>query len=209
MSLSESIHEFIFILIELGIPSGSLGVVSFTNVIHSAFMSGLVLTCISLFYLILNADFVAAAQLLIYVGAINVLIVFAVMLTDKTVGSNSYPTKESGITLAACATLFVSPTLVIQNTEWSYASFSNDQSKIIEELAKKSDIKEIGYRLLTKFLVSFELLSIILLVASIGAITVAREEQTEVMNKGAVTPPPSSQHKSSSCRSMIIDSKFY
>nr|YP_010981772.1 NADH-plastoquinone oxidoreductase subunit 6 [Lygodium circinatum]UYR96146.1 NADH-plastoquinone oxidoreductase subunit 6 [Lygodium circinatum] len=199
MSLSESIHESIFILIELGIPSGSLGVVSFANVIHSAFMSGLVLTRISLFYLILNADFVAAAQLLVYVGAINVLIVFAVMLTGRTVGSNSYPTKESGITLAACATLFVSPTLVIQNTEWSYNYFSIDQSKIIEELAKKSDIKQIGYELLTKFLVSFELLSIILLVASIGAITVAREERTDVVDKGVVMPPPSSQHKSSSC----------
>nr|YP_010981952.1 NADH-plastoquinone oxidoreductase subunit 6 [Lygodium merrillii]UYS92604.1 NADH-plastoquinone oxidoreductase subunit 6 [Lygodium merrillii] len=196
MSLSESIHESIFILIELGITSGSLGVVSFANVIHSAFMSGLVLTRISLFYLVLNADFVAAAQLLIYVGAINVLIVFAVMLTGRTVGSNSYPTKESGITLAACATLFVSPTLVIQNTEWS---FSIDQSKIIEELVKKSDIKQIGYELLTKFLVSFELLSIILLVASIGAITVAREERTDVMDKGVVMSPTSSQHKSSSC----------
>ncbi|RYR19244.1 hypothetical protein HN51_036749 [Arachis hypogaea] len=63
---------------------GSLGVVFFTNLIFSAFSLGLVLICISLFYILSNSHFVAAAQLLIYVGAINVLILFAVMFMNSS-----------------------------------------------------------------------------------------------------------------------------
>ncbi|MBN8156906.1 NADH-quinone oxidoreductase subunit J, partial [Vibrio vulnificus] len=59
--------------------SNSLEVL-FTNPIFSAFSLGFVLVCISLFYILSNSHFVAVAQLLIYVGARNVLILFAVLL---------------------------------------------------------------------------------------------------------------------------------
>ncbi|KAL4330049.1 hypothetical protein AHAS_Ahas13G0361200 [Arachis hypogaea] len=76
----------IFFLVFLGscLVLGSLGVVFFTNLIFSAFSLGLVLICISLFYILSNSHFVAAAQLLIYVGAINVLILFAVMFMNSS-----------------------------------------------------------------------------------------------------------------------------
>nr|QUG10480.1 NADH-plastoquinone oxidoreductase subunit 6 [Hymenophyllum polyanthos] len=178
MNLSESIHGIILLLIDLGILSGSLGVVLLANVVHSAFPLGLVLICISLLYLVLNADFVAAAQLLIYVGAINVLIVFSVMVIDKPTDSHSSTSWNMGdaITSGACTGLFLLLTIMIQDTKWSNI-YLNEQSKTIAEETSRNNIQKIGYQLLTNFLLPFELLSILLLVASIGAITMARNEQ--------------------------------
>ncbi|KAF8740845.1 hypothetical protein HU200_013727 [Digitaria exilis] len=69
--------------------------------IHEILVLGLVLVCISLFYFLLNSYFVAVAQLLIYVGAINVLIIFAVMFVNGSEWSkdNNYWTIGDGFTL--------------------------------------------------------------------------------------------------------------
>ncbi|KAG6540758.1 hypothetical protein Mapa_017896 [Marchantia paleacea] len=82
--------KLFFFFLESGLILGSLGVVLFTNIVYSALFLGFVFVCISLLYLLLNADFVAAAQILIYVGAVNVLIVFAVMLINKKQYSNFF-----------------------------------------------------------------------------------------------------------------------
>ena len=87
---TESLHEIIFLFLEVGLILGSLGVVILTNIVYSAFFLALVFVCISLLYLLLNADFVATAQILIYVGAINILIVFAVVLINKSQSFNFF-----------------------------------------------------------------------------------------------------------------------
>nr|YP_009573253.1 NADH-plastoquinone oxidoreductase subunit 6 [Mesopteris tonkinensis]QBF44731.1 NADH-plastoquinone oxidoreductase subunit 6 [Mesopteris tonkinensis] len=178
MNLSELIHEFILSLIESGILLGSLGTVSFANVAHSAFSSGSVLTRISLSYFVLNADFVAAAQPLVYVGAINVLIVSAVMVTDKPTRSDSNTRGVGYFTvLGACAALFLVLVNTIHNTKWFDISFVN-QSEILSSNTPRIDVHQLGYKLLSEFLVPFELLSILLLVALVGAINPARDEDT-------------------------------
>ena len=83
VSFSETINSPGVFLLDLGIVLGGLGVVFFRKIIYSALFLGIVFTCVALLYLLLNADFLAAAQILIYVGAINVLIVFAIMLINK------------------------------------------------------------------------------------------------------------------------------
>lgn len=82
MDLPGPIHDIFVVFLGSIIILGGLGVVLLMNPIDSAFSLGLVLVCISLFYISLNSYFVAAAQLLIYVGAINVLIIFAVMFMN-------------------------------------------------------------------------------------------------------------------------------
>nr|YP_008474617.1 NADH-plastoquinone oxidoreductase subunit 6 [Marsilea crenata]AGI51483.1 NADH-plastoquinone oxidoreductase subunit 6 [Marsilea crenata] len=188
MNLSESIHQGILVLIESGIVLGSLGVVSLANVVHSAFLLGSVFTRISLLYLVLNADFVAAAQPLVYVGAINVLIVFAVMVTDEPTGSNS-PTKwNTGYfgALAACTVLFLLIAIATNDKKWSDISFL-DQSTFVEGISNNNNVQQIGYRLLTTFLIPFELLSILLLIALAGAITMARNEDMTATDSGSVS----------------------
>ena len=62
---------------------GALGVVMLPNIVYSAFLLGGVFLSVAGLYLMLNASFIAAAQILIYVGAVNVLILFAIMLVNK------------------------------------------------------------------------------------------------------------------------------
>lgn len=87
MDLPGPIHDIFVVFLGSILILGGLGVVLLMNPIDSAFSLGLVLICISLFYISLNSYFVAAAQFLIYVGAINVLIIFAVMFMN---GSEYY-----------------------------------------------------------------------------------------------------------------------
>jgi NAD(P)H-quinone oxidoreductase subunit 6 len=125
MNLSGPIHDFLLVFLGLGLILGGLAVVLLTNPIFSAFSLGLVLVCISLFYILSNSHFVVAAQLLIYVGAINILILFVVMFMN---GSEYYKdfnlwTIGNGLTYLICASLFVLLITIISNTTWY--EFSN------------------------------------------------------------------------------------
>nr|YP_010901696.1 NADH-plastoquinone oxidoreductase subunit 6 [Barbella flagellifera]WIL07916.1 NADH-plastoquinone oxidoreductase subunit 6 [Barbella flagellifera] len=177
IELSEPLHKTIFFLLEIGVIFGSLGVVLLNNIVYSAFFLGLVFFCISLLYFALNADFVAAAQILIYVGAVNVLIVFAVMLINKPHSLKIWPSWTLGdkVTFLICLSLFSLLVVVISDTPWSNITLITE-SKNLLEIDFTKNVQRIGYLLLTQFLLPFELLSIVLLVALIGAIVIARRE---------------------------------
>ena len=76
----DTYRSSLFTAIELGIFFGSIGVVVAPSMIYAAFSLGITLLSIAFVYLLFNADLLAAAQVLVYIGAINVLIVFAIML---------------------------------------------------------------------------------------------------------------------------------
>nr|ATL62898.1 NADH dehydrogenase subunit 6 [Steenisia pleurocarpa] len=176
MNLPGPIHDFLLVFLGSGLILGGLGVVLLANPIYSAFSLGLVLVCISLFYILLNSYFVAAAQLLIYVGAINVLIIFAVMFMN---GSEYYKdfhlwTIGDGVTSMVCTSLFISLITTIPDTSWYGIIWTTKSNQILEQdLITNS--QQIGVHLSTDFFLPFELVSIILLVALIGAIAVARQ----------------------------------
>nr|YP_010941280.1 NADH-plastoquinone oxidoreductase subunit 6 [Fallopia dumetorum]WLS50882.1 NADH-plastoquinone oxidoreductase subunit 6 [Fallopia dumetorum] len=176
MDLPGPIHDFLLVFLGSGLILGGLGVVLFTNPIFSAFSLGLVLVCISLFYILANSQFVAAAQLLIYVGAINVLIIFAVMFINGFEYDKNFRLWTFGdrITLLVCTSIFVLLITTILNTSWYGIIWTTKLNQIIEQdLINNS--QQIGIHLSTDFFLPFELISIILLVALIGAIAVARQ----------------------------------
>ncbi|KAL5067332.1 hypothetical protein RYX36_018219 [Vicia faba] len=106
MDLPETLHDFLLVFLGSGLILGSLGVVLLTNPIFSAFLLGLVLVCISFLYILANSHFVAASQLLIYVGAINILIIFAVVFMNSSEYYQDFNlwTIGDGITLIVCTT---------------------------------------------------------------------------------------------------------
>ena len=176
MDLPEPIHDFLLIFLGSGLVLGRLGVVLLTNAILSSLVLGLVLVCVILFYILSNSHFVAAAQLLIYVGAINVLIIFAVMFIN---GSEYYQdfhlwTVGDGVTLMVCTSIFVSLITTIPDTSWYGIIWTTRSNQIIEQDLINNG-QQIGIHLSTDFFLPFELISIILLAALIGAIVVARQ----------------------------------
>lgn len=177
--LPETINSPGLFFLDLGILLGGLGVVFFGKIIYSALFLGIVFVCVALLYLLLNADFLAAAQILIYVGAINVLIVFAIMLVNKpeneTTQKRTFGDILSGISVLG---LFIFLIIMILNTTWIQNSSLNQE---LDNSFQSVDI--IGIHLLTDLLLPFELLSILLLVALVGAITIARKEISPKIEK--------------------------
>ena len=176
MDLPGPIHDFLVVLLGSGLILGSMGVLLFNNSIYSAFSLGLVLVSISLFYILANAQFVAAAQLLIYVGAINVLIIFAVMFMKGSEYSKDLNlwTVGSGVTFLVCTSIFVSLMTTIVDTSWYGIIWTTRSNQILEQ-DLISNSQQIGIHLSTDFFLPFELISIILLAALIGAIALARQ----------------------------------
>lgn len=168
MNLAEGVQIVSFAILAAMMLGSALGVVLLENVVYSAFLLGGVFISIAGLYLLLNADFVAAAQVLIYVGAINVLILFAIMLVNKREAFK--PMAKSWIRRAAtalvCAGIFALLSAMVVTTPWAISTAVPVQSSIIT----------IGLHFFSDFLLPFELASVLLLMALVGAIVLARRE---------------------------------
>lgn len=160
--------SFLFFLLSINIIIASLTAVFIPRIIYSALSLAFVLINIALLYLLVNATFLAATQILIYVGAINILIIFAIMLINIPFIQNP---NEMWSTRPLLYGIFI--TLLFGFIIFSIYTSSFTQSAPFNQSG--SSIKEIGITLLTDFFIPFELLSLLLLVGLVGAINIARK----------------------------------
>jgi len=115
-------------------------------------------------YITLSADFVAVVQILIYAGAISVLMLFAILLTPRSARDNS--TVSFAAPLSALAGLVGAVIIfVILKTDWP-TKYDNDRFT--------STAREIGNALLDPFVLPFEVASVLLVIAMVGAIMLVR-----------------------------------
>ncbi len=150
------------------IIASAFWVVMSPNLVHSAVSLLFTLFGIAGLYIYLYADFLAATQVVIYVGGILVLIIFGVMLTNKIENvsiTNPGRNKIAGAVLSLIL-LFVQFN-VIFNTKW------NISDELIE---KEETVSSIGRLLLTDYILPFEVASVILLAALIGAAMLSRKK---------------------------------
>ncbi len=121
MNLAEGVQIVSFGILSVMMIAGALGVVLFSNIVYSAFLLCGVFTSIAGLYLLLNADFVAAAQVLIYVGAVNVLILFAIMLVNKREEFRKIPNAwvRQVATAVVCVGLFALLSTMVLSTPWA------------------------------------------------------------------------------------------
>jgi NAD(P)H-quinone oxidoreductase subunit 6 len=184
VNLAEGVQFVSFIILSTTMIAAALGVVLSASIVYSAFLLGGVFISIAGLYILLNASFVAAAQILIYVGAINVLILFAIMLVNKQEAFKplNYVWLRQGATGLVCIGLFVLLSTMVWITPWSLSGEipSGDQSVYL-----------IGQHFFTDYLLPFELASVLLLMALIGAIVLARREYFQE----AVQPEPTEDLK--------------
>ncbi len=168
MQIAEGVQLVTFAILSVLVLGSALGVVLFANIVYSAFLLGGVFISMAGIYILLNADFVSAAQILVYVGAVNVLILFAIMLVNKR--EDFKPLKNGwirqGSTAVVCAGLFALLSAVSIVTPWSIST--------VRPLA--SSVVPIAKHFFTDFLLPFELASILLLMSMVGAIILARRD---------------------------------
>jgi NAD(P)H-quinone oxidoreductase subunit 6 len=185
VNLAEGVQLVSLIILSAMMLGAALGVVLFENIVYSAFTLGGVFISIAGLYILLNADFVSAAQILIYVGAVNVLILFAIMLVNKQEAFKPLPRRwirKISTAFVALALFTLLATMVLQ-THWPV-------NLALQPPA--SSVELIGEHFFSDYLLPFELASILLLMALVGAVVLARRE-TIIGEETAIVgeePPP-------------------
>ena len=146
----------------------ALSVVLTKNLFHSVLWLALSLTAMAGIFLVLDAEFLAAVQLLLYAGGVVTIVVFAIVVTERLVGERITQTSRhivTGVVLAGALLLAV-------------LRFLRGADLPVERPVIAVDVtRALGQVLMTEFVLPFELLAVLLLVALLGALYFARPEE--------------------------------
>jgi NADH-quinone oxidoreductase subunit J len=162
----------LFWLAALMALSGAAGVVLLRNAFYSVLALVAHLIALAILFLLLSAEFVAAAQVIVYAGAVMVLYVFVVAY----VGGLEDPLREPNPVLRVLAPLFALALLIELSVAIVGSGLKALDSGGPDVPAGFGSPARIGELFLTKFLVPFEVVSLLLLVAAIGAVALARQD---------------------------------
>lgn len=162
----EMIAFFIFSAIMIG---GAVFMISLEKVVHMVVSMAAVFIGVAGMYVLLDAEFVAFVQVLIYAGAVSVLMIFGIMMTNHQARQQEplRPLHEALVAVGALC-LFGVLFYAIRTTTFAEPSLS---------LGTEDNTKAIGELLYTGYVIPFELLSMLLTVAFIGAIALAKKEE--------------------------------
>ncbi len=151
---------------------GSALVVVFSrNVVSSAFSLAFTFLGVAGLYVLLQADFVAIAQVMVYVGGILILLVFGVMLTHKSTNVDIAASPMSGVPSTIIVGVFLGTmVLIMTRAGW----LATELTPVV-----KGTTPEIGELLMTNYLLPFEVVGLLLLVAIMGAAMIARKKTQE------------------------------
>lgn len=155
--------------------AAAIGVVALRNPVHSALSLATVFAVLAAMYILLNAPFIAAAQVMIYAGAILILFLFVIMLLSPDIerGVGVLPLQRWLAALFGLA-LAIELAVVLGG-----AALPAAQGLFTpERLAQIGDTQAVGALLFTDFLLPFEITSLLLLVAMVGVIVLAKGPKT-------------------------------
>jgi NADH-quinone oxidoreductase subunit J len=160
-------HPFFFVVIAAWILVCGLGVVLFRKIIYSAVSMIFCFLGVAGAYALLNAELVAIIQILVYVGAISVVILFAIMLTEaQGTEYRLFFNRQS---------IFAAPLAVAAATILTVFLVSTDTTEVGEK-SLNLGVYQLSALLFNRYVFPFELVSLVLLAAMIGAIVLARGE---------------------------------
>ena len=188
----ELLQQIAFLAFSFTVLGAGLGVVLARTVFVAALWLILSFIGVAGLYVILGAGFLAVIQILVYVGAISVLILFAIMLTEDVMGGEK-PNSQWALVAMVALTLWGLLTKASFTTDWQVklAMLAPADGVAIPEAAAKTvsgvmqgtdsaavlpdQVTQLGRVLMTEHLLSFEVISVILLMALVGAIVIARD----------------------------------
>jgi len=152
---------------------GGLGVVTGRNLIHSALWLIVSLFGVAGLFVLLSAPFLAAIQVLVYIGAIAILIIFAVMLTRGMTHMPDVYNRQWALSLVVALGVFALLLVGVILPVWG-----PDGSVATDAPAVITTTRDIGVALVDKnqFVLPFEVASLLLTAAMVGAIAIARDE---------------------------------
>lgn len=159
-------QEWVFSVLAVVGTVAALRLVTAKNVVHAALYLVATLAVVGGVYLLLAAEFVAWVQVLIYVGAIVVLLLFGLMLTRAPIGREALDNQQRGFAAVVGVGILAGLTILI----WD--AFRSSRIEL-----QTSTTSGVGDSLFRSFVLPFEVVSFLLLAALIGAIVLARKEE--------------------------------
>jgi NADH-quinone oxidoreductase subunit J len=165
---SVSAQEVIFVLLGLLALGSAILVVTTRNVVHAALWLVVTLAAVAGTYLMLTAEFVAWVQVLIYVGAVVVLLLFGIMLTKAPIGGDADLNSENRVAaaLVALASAGTLVTLVVDAFRHEFI-----------RLGGGTGANRVGESIFSSYVLPFEVVSVLLLAALIGSIVLSRRDE--------------------------------
>lgn len=161
------LSQITFFVMTLCTLGGALGVVSSRNLFHSALFLILSFFGVTGYYALLDAGYLAAVQLFVYVGAISVLILFAIMFSRRMMdATETQANHQWWLSAPVAVVLFAILMLVVISVSWP-GSDAQPSPDIMRQL---------GQAFLGSYLIPFEVVGILLSAALIGAVMLAREK---------------------------------
>jgi NADH-quinone oxidoreductase subunit J len=158
-------QEIAFLVAAVIGGGAAVRLVTSRNVVHAALNLVVTLAMVGAVYLILAAEFVAWVQVLIYVGAIVVLLLFSLMLTRAPIGRETLDNQQRGLAVIVSGGILAGLAFLVQDT------FSGKDIHLVP--ARTADI---GAALFKDYVLPFEVVSVVLLAALVGAVVLARKD---------------------------------
>lgn len=166
-----------FTVAAVAILAGAFGVILSSNPVHSALMLVMTLFGIAVLFVSQQADFLAAVQVIVYAGAIVVLFLFVIMLigVDRIEDLRVEPLRGQRLAAAVAGVLTLAEVLVLARSRWatgapSVAGTASGPGSNVEKLARS---------LFTRYLLAFEVTSVLLVIAVVGAVVLARRTKVD------------------------------
>lgn len=166
-----------FILISLIVIGSAVAMLFTRKVIYMALLIGGVFIGVAGIYILLDADFVGFAQILIYAGAITILMIFAIMLTNHGAHETTPLNTHTVLAIVASGGLLALLYWGFNKVDWTAWSQMSQQDP--NPPWGTNSVKAVGQAIYSSFTIPFELVSVVLIVALVGAVILARKEEEE------------------------------
>jgi NADH-quinone oxidoreductase subunit J len=141
------------------------------HIIHSALYLALALLCVATYFILLKAEYLAVVQIMVYIGAVVVMILFALMLTRTYVGeATNISNKQVGIAAAVSVLLLWALGIIIYITRNGFTWINTDNIPVLS-------VKDLGAILFSKYVLPFEIISLLILGSLIGSVVLAMKEK--------------------------------
>ena len=153
-------------------------VIAAKNIVHSAFYLASALLCVAVYFIMLRAQYLAAVQILVYMGAVVVLILFALMLTRTAVGEHTNISSKQTVFAGIVALMLFAALAVVFHITNIPGADGNVSGIII------TSIKDFSGILFSKYVLPFEIASVLLLAALVGSVVLAVRGKQGVEDEG-------------------------
>lgn len=162
-----SMSAIVFFIFAILSVAAAWGVVTSKNIVHSALYLALSFFGVAVLYILLNADYLAAVQLIVYMAAVSLMIVFAVMLTLRGDICESNQNNRGWVAgaLISGSVFAVLAIVILSNADWRV---------LAEPWTSGGSAEDLSLLLLTQFMIPFEAAAVLLTVALVGSVILAK-----------------------------------